>query len=153
VLIFYPADFTFVCPTELEDAASLYEEFKEAGAEVISISIDTAYVHKAWHDTSPSIKKVKYPMANDCAGKISREFGTYNENNGLSYRGTFIIDPDGILKAVEIHDLSIGRNASEVLRKLQALKFVREHKGEVCPAGWQPGKKPLKVSLDLVGKI
>lgn len=153
VLLFYPADFTFVCPTELEEAAQYYEEFKKAGAEVFSVSTDTVYVHKAWHDASPAIKKIKFPMAADPAGKLCREFGTYIEEAGLSLRGTFIIDPDGVLKALEIHDNSIGRSAKEILRKLQAAKFVRENKGEVCPASWEPGKKTLKPGLDLVGKI
>ena len=153
VLIFYPADFTFVCPTELEEAAELYGEFQKAGAEVLSVSTDTAYVHKAWHDISPAIKKVKYPMIADPTGKLCKEFGTYIDEAGLSLRATFIIDPDGVIKYSEIHDNSIGRNTKEILRKLQALEYVREHKGEVCPASWQPGKKTLKPSLELVGKI
>lgn len=153
VLLFYPADFTFVCPTELEEAAELYEEFKKSGAEVLSVSTDTHYVHKAWHDTSPTIKKIKFPMVADPSGNICREFGTYIEQEGLSLRGSFIIDPDGVLKAYELHDNSIGRSAREILRKLQAAIFVREHPGEVCPANWQPGKKTLKPSLELVGKI
>ena len=153
ILLFYPADFTFICPTELEEAANLHDQFKEEGAEIISVSTDTVFVHKAWHDNSPAIKKVKYPMAADPTGKICREFGTYIEEEGLSLRGSFIIDPDGILKAAEIHDNSIGRCAEEILRKLQAAKFVRENKGEVCPASWKPGKKTLKPGLNLVGKI
>lgn len=153
VLLFYPADFTFVCPTELEEAAQYYDEFKKAGAEIISVSTDTVYVHKAWHDVSPAIKKIKFPMAADPTGKLCREFGTYIEEAGLSLRGTLIIDPDGVLKASDIHDNSIGRSAKEILRKVQAAKFVREHKGEVCPASWEPGKKTLKPGLDLVGKI
>ena len=153
VLLFYPADFTFVCPTELEEAANLYDHFKKENAEIISVSTDTVFVHKAWHDNSQAIKKVKYPMAADPTGKICREFGTYIESEGLSLRGSFIIDPDGILKAIDVHDNSIGRCAEEILRKLQASKFVRENKGEVCPASWKPGKKTLKPGLDLVGKI
>jgi len=153
ILAFYPADFTFVCPTELEELAELYDKFRGEGAEVISISTDTAYVHKAWHDTSPAIGKVKYPMGADPSGKICRAFGTYLENEGLSLRGTFIIDPNGVLKAMDIHDNSIGRSAKEILRKLQASRYVMEHDGEVCPAEWEPGKSTLKVSLDLVGKI
>ena len=153
VLIFYPADFTFVCPTELEEAAEMYEDFKKLGAEVMSVSTDTVFVHKAWHDNSPSIKKIKYPMLADPTGNICKEFGTYIEEEGLSLRGSFIIDPDGILKTMEIHDNSVGRNAKELLRKLQAAKFVRENKGMVCPASWEPGKKTLKPGLDLVGKI
>lgn len=153
VLIFYPADFTFICPTELEEAADLYEEFKKLGAEVLSVSTDTVYSHKAWHDISPSIKKIEFPMVADPTGKLCREFGTYVEEAGVSLRGSFIIDPDGILKAYEMHDNSIGRSAEELLRKLQAAIFVREHKGEVCPASWKPGDKTLKPGLDLVGKI
>ncbi len=153
VLLFYPADFTFVCPTELEEAAMHYPEFQKAGAEILSVSTDTVYVHKAWHDVSPAIKKIQYPMVADPTGNLCREFGTYMDEAGLSLRGSFIIDPDGILKAYEIHDNSIGRSAEEILRKVQAAKFVRENKGEVCPANWKPGKKTLKPGLDLVGKI
>ena len=153
VLLFYPADFTFICPTELEEAADRYEEFKKSGAEVLSVSTDTVFVHKAWHDKSQAIKKVKFPMLADPMGKLCRELGTYIEDEGLSLRGSFIIDPDGILKSFEIHDNSIGRSAEEILRKLQAAKFVREHKGQVCPASWKPGKETLKPGLDLVGKI
>ena len=153
VLIFYPADFTFVCPTELEEAANLYAEFRKEGAEVMSVSTDTAYVHKAWHDTSPSIKKIQFPMLADPSGDLSRRFGTYIAGSGLSLRGTFIIDPEGILRAFEINDNSIGRSAHETLRKLQAAKFVRENKGLVCPASWKPGQKPLGTGIELVGKI
>ncbi|MDI6721845.1 MAG: redoxin domain-containing protein [Candidatus Aenigmarchaeota archaeon] len=153
VMIFYPADFTFVCPTELEEAADLYDEFKKLDAEILSVSTDTVFVHKAWHDTSPAIKKIKFPMIADPTGKICKEFGTYMYETGLSLRGSFIIDPDGILRAYEVHDLNIGRSGKELLRKLRAAKFVRENKGLVCPAGWEPGKKTLKPGLDLVGKI
>lgn len=153
ILLFYPADFTFVCPTELEDAAELYDEFKKEGAEILSVSTDTAFVHKAWHDNSTAIKKIKYPMVADPTGKICREFGTYIDEEGVSLRGSFIIDPDGILKAMDVHDNSVGRNAHEILRKLQASKFVRENPGQVCPANWAPGGKTLKPGLDLVGKI
>ncbi len=153
VLIFYPGDFTFVCPTELEEAAMLYDEFKKLGAEVLSASTDSVHTHKAWKDASQAIKKVKYPMLADPTGKLSRAFGTYIEEEGKSLRGSFIIDPDGVLKAFEIHHNDIGRSAKELLRKLKAAKFVRENKGFVCPASWEPGKKVLKPGLDLVGKI
>ncbi len=153
VLFFYPADFTFVCPTELEDMADYYEQFKQLNVEVISVSTDTTFVHKAWHDNSPSIQKITFPMAADPTGKVCREFGTYIESEGLSLRGTFIINPDGILKAYEVNDNSIGRNAAELLRKVQAAQYVAEHGGEVCPAKWQPGSKTLRPGLDLVGKI
>ena len=153
VLLFYPADFTFVCPTELEEAALLYPEFKKEGAEIISVSTDTAFVHKAWHDTSAAIKKIEYPMAADPTGKICKEFGTYIEAAGLSWRASIIIDPDGIIKSIDLHDNSIGRSSDEILRKLQAAKFVRENPGLVCPASWKPGKKTLKPGVDLIGKI
>jgi peroxiredoxin (alkyl hydroperoxide reductase subunit C) len=153
VLLFYPADFTFVCPTELSEAADSYGEFQKLGAEVMSVSTDTVFVHKAWHDQSPAIKKIQYPMLADPTGKLCRELGTYIEDEGVSLRATFIIDPEGVLKSMEIHDNSIGRNTQEILRKLQAAKFVSEHKGQVCPASWTPGKDTLKPGMDLVGKI
>lgn len=153
VLLFYPADFTFVCPTELREAGELYEEFKKENCEIVSVSTDTVFTHKAWHDTSDTIKNIRFPMAADPTGNVCRELGTYIEEEGLSLRGSFVIDPDGILKAYEIHDNSIGRSAAELLRKVQAAKFVMEHGGEVCPANWAPGKDTLKPGLDLVGKI
>lgn len=153
VLLFYPADFTFVCPTELEDAAALYGEFQKINAEIVSVSTDTAFAHQAWHDNSPAIAKVKYPMLGDPTGNVSRLFGVYIEEEGLALRGTFIIDPDGVLKTSEINSNNIGRNISETLRKLQAAQFVREHKDNVCPANWQPGGAVLKPGPDLVGKI
>jgi len=152
-LMFYPADFTFVCPTELEDVAKLYDEFQELGAEVCVVSTDTAFAHKAWHDTSPAIKNIKYPMLADPTGKLCRYFGIYIEEEGLSLRGSFIINPDGILKTSEIHNNDIGRSASEFLRKLKAAKFVHENSGNVCPASWEDGKDTLQPSTDLVGKI
>jgi peroxiredoxin (alkyl hydroperoxide reductase subunit C) len=153
VLLFYPADFTFVCPTELEDAAKHYSQFKKIGAEILSVSTDTAFAHQAWHDNSPSIKKVDFPMLADPTGKLCRALGTFIENEGLSLRATFIIDPNQIIKAYDIHDNSIGRSIAEIFRKLQAAKFVSEHKGLVCPANWQPGAKTLKPGPALVGKI
>ena len=153
VLLFYPADFTFVCPTELKETALLYDKFQAADAEIISVSTDTAFVHKAWHDESDAIKIVDYPMGADPSGKICKQFGTLIEDEGIALRGTFIIDPDGILKTVEMHDLGIGRSAREALRKLEAAKFVREYGDQVCPAGWQPGDETLTPGLDLVGKI
>ncbi len=153
VLIFYPADFSFVCPTELEEAERHYKEFKELGAEVFSVSTDTAYSHLAWHDTSPSIGKISYPMIADPTGKMCKEFGTYIDDEGLSLRGTFIVDTDGVLRTVELHSNNIGRNISETLRKLKAAVYVKEHPGEVCPVNWEPGRKSLKPGDDLVGKI
>ncbi len=153
VVIFYPGDFTFVCPTELEEAAHMYEDFKKLDAEILSVSTDSVHTHKAWHDTSEAIKKVTYPMLADPTGKVCRMFGTYIEDEGKSLRGTFIIDPDGVLKCIEINDNDIGRGIKETYRKLEAAKFVREHDGLVCPASWEPGKETLKPGLDLVGKI
>lgn len=153
ILFFYPADFSFVCPTELEEMANYYEEFKKEEAEVLSVSTDTVYVHKAWHDQSPAVKKIIFPMVADPAGKLCRAFGTYLLEEGISLRGSFIIDPEGIIKAYEIHSNNIGRSAAELLRKLQAARFVAKHIANVCPASWKPGKETLKTSLDLVGKI
>ena len=153
VLLFYPGDFTFICPTELEEAAELYNEFKKHNAEIMSVSTDSIPSHKAWKDTSKAIKKVKYPMLSDPTGKLSKALGTYIEEEGVSQRGTFIFDPNGKLKAFEIHHNDIGRNAKEILRKLKAAKFVSENKGLVCPASWEPGKGVLRPGLDLVGKI
>jgi len=152
-LVFYPADFTFVCPTELAELADHYEEFQKLDAEILSVSTDTVFVHKAWHDESKAIGKIKYPMLADPTGELCKRMGTYIKGEGLSLRGTFIFDPDGVLKAYELHDNSIGRSAKELLRKLQAAKFVRENGGEVCPASWEPGKDTLTPGLDLVGKI
>lgn len=153
ILVFYPADFTFVCPTELGELAEHYEEFKSIGAEILSISTDTVFTHKAWYDNSETIKKVKYPMLADPSGDTCRKYGTYIDEEGLALRGTFIIDPDGIVKTFEIHDNSIGRSAIELLRKIQAADFVRKHRDKACPASWSPGKETLKPGLDLVGKI
>ncbi len=153
IFFFYPADFTFVCPTELVDVAEKYEEFKKMGVEVYSVSTDTHFTHKAWHDTSESIKKITYPMLADPTGALSRAFGVYIEEEGLAYRGTFLVDPDGHIKLAEIHDNGIGRNADELLRKTQAAQFVRNHPNEVCPAKWKPGAQTLRPGLDLVGKI
>lgn len=153
VLIFYPADFTFVCPTELEEAAEYYSEFKKIGAEIASVSTDKVETHKAWHDVSPAIAKVKYPMIADPTGKISREFGVYVEETGMALRGTFIIDPKGVLKAMEVNNNDIGRSTKELLRKLKAAIFVSKHPGKVCPASWEEGDDTLKPGLALVGKI
>ncbi|MBD3329148.1 redoxin domain-containing protein [Candidatus Dojkabacteria bacterium] len=154
ILLFYPADFTFVCPTELGDAADSYKKFQAQDAEILSISTDTVFVHKAWHDNSETISKIKYPMLADPNGNISKSFGTYDENGGHSIRATFIIDPDQNIIACEMHDNSIGRNIDEIFRKLQAAIFVRKNKGAlVCPARWKPGDKSLKPGVDLVGAI
>ncbi len=153
VLAFYPADFTFICPTELVSLAEHYDQFKKLNTEILSVSTDTAFSHKAWWDNSPSIRKITYPMMADPTGNICRAYGTYIETEGLSLRGTFIIDPDGILKSMDVHDNSIGRNTAEIIRKLQAAQYVRQNGGEVCPANWQPGTKTLRPGLDLVGKI
>ncbi|WP_373083043.1 alkyl hydroperoxide reductase subunit C [Zhongshania sp.] len=153
VIVFYPADFTFVCPTELGDMADHYAQLQEMGVEVYSVSTDTHFTHKAWHDSSDTIGKIKYPMIGDPTGKISRNFGVMIEEDGLALRGTFVINPEGEIKVAELHDLGIGRSAKELVRKVQAAQYVAEHDGEVCPAAWQPGEATLSPSLDLVGKI
>jgi peroxiredoxin len=153
VFVFYPADFTFVCPTELEDLADNYAEFQKLGVEIYGISCDTHFAHKAWHDTSEAIGKVKYPLVGDPTAKLARAFDVLIEEEGLALRGTFLINPEGQIKVAEIHDNGIGRDASELLRKVKAAQYVHNHPGEVCPAKWKEGEKTLKPSLDLVGKI
>lgn len=153
VLFFYPADFTFVCPTELGDLADKYNQFQELNTEILSLSTDTTFVHKAWHDNSETINKIRFPMLADPTGKICKAYKTYIPEEGLSLRGTFIIDPEGVLKAFELHDNSIGRSTDELLRKIKAAQFVASNPGNVCPINWQPGSETLKPGLDLVGKI
>ena len=153
VVVFYPADFTFVCPTELEDLAEHYDEFQKMGVEVYSVSTDTHFSHKAWHDTSDAIGKIRYTMIGDPTGTITRNFEVMREDAGLADRGTFVIDPDGVIQAMEITAEGIGRDAGDLVRKVKAAQYVAAHPGEVCPAKWKEGEKTLKPSLDLVGKI
>ena len=153
VFFFYPADFTFVCPTELGDVADNYAKLQDMGVEVYSVSTDTHFTHKAWHDASDTIKKIRFPMVGDPTGTISRNFEVMIEEEGLALRGTFVINPEGEIKVAEIHDLGIGRDAKELVRKIQAAQYVASHPGEVCPAKWTPGDETLAPSLDLVGKI
>jgi len=153
VFFFYPADFTFVCPTELGDVADHYAELQKLGVEVYSVSTDTHFVHKAWHDTSDTIAKIKYTMLGDPTWQISQNFGCLREGQGLADRATFIVDPEGVIQAMEITAEGIGRNAEDLLRKIKAAQYVASHPGEVCPAKWQEGEKTLAPSLDLVGKI
>lgn len=153
VFFFYPADFTFVCPTELGDLADHYAQLQELGVEVYSVSTDTHFTHKAWHDTSDTIKKINFPMIGDPTGQITRGFDVMIEEEGLALRGSFVADPEGKIKVAEVHDLGIGRSASDLLRKVQAAQYVANNDGQVCPAKWQPGEETLKPSLDLVGKL
>lgn len=153
VFFFYPADFTFVCPTELEDLANKYEEFKNINCEIYSVSCDTHFVHKAWHDASERIKKIQYPMLADPTGTLARDFDVMIEADGMAERGTFVVNPEGKIVAYEVNAGNVGRNADELLRKVQALQFVAAHGDEVCPAKWQPGAETLKPSLDLVGLL
>jgi peroxiredoxin len=153
VVVFYPADFTFVCPTELGDLADYYDEFQKLGVEIYGVSTDTHFTHKAWHDTSDTIAKVQYPLIGDPTATLARNFDVLIEEEGLALRGTFVINPEGEIKLCEIHDNGIGRDASELLRKVQAAQYVASHPGEVCPAKWTPGAETLSPSLDLVGKI
>ncbi|MFT0850152.1 alkyl hydroperoxide reductase subunit C [Achromobacter sp. F4_2707] len=153
VFVFYPADFTFVCPTELEDLAEQYAEFQKLGVEIYAVSTDTHFAHKAWHDTSDAIGKVNYPMIGDPTQVLSRNFEVLIEEEGVALRGTFVVNPEGFIKVMEVHDNGIGRVASELLRKVKAAQYIAAHPGEVCPAKWEEGAETLKPSLDLVGKI
>ena len=144
ILFFYPADFSFICHTELRELANNYEKYQEMNIEILSISTDTEFVHRAWHESSEIIKKIKFPMIADPSGKICRDYGTYIEEEGLSVRATFIIDPDGFIKAFEMNDNNIGRSSEEIIRKIQALKYTKENKTELCPADWRPGKDTIK---------
>ena len=153
VVFFYPADFTFVCPTELGDLADNYAEFQRLGVEVYSVSTDTHFTHKAWHGSSDTIGKIQYPMLGDPTLEISRNFEILREGQGLADRGTFLIDPEGVIQFLEVTAEGIGRNAVELLRKVKAAQYVAAHPGEVCPAKWEEGDDTLTPSLDLVGKI
>ena len=153
IFFFYPADFTFVCPTELEDLQANYAKFQAAGCEVYSVSCDTHYIHKAWHDASERVKKIEYPMLADPTHALSRGFDAYIEADGTPERATFIVNPEGKIAAYEVNAGNVGRNADELLRKLQACQFVYEHGDEACPAKWQPGAATLKPGIDLVGKL
>lgn len=153
ILTFYPADFSFVCPTELGDLQDHYEQFKAHNAEVYSVSEDTEFVHMAWHDQSPTIKKIQFPMLADPAGVLANALGVRDETSGQAFRGTFIIDPEGKIQSYTINNMGIGRNAAEFLRTLEAAQFVAAHGDQVCPANWHPGEKTLKPGAALVGKI
>lgn len=153
IFFFYPADFSFVCPTELEDLANHYEELQKLGVEVYSVSTDTHFVHKAWHDDSKAIAKVQYTMLGDPNGALSRNFNALNEESGLAHRATFLVDPQGNIQFYEMTADGIGRNADEMLRKVKAAQFIAAHPGEVCPAKWEQGEETLAPSIDLVGKI
>ena len=153
IFFFYPADFTFVCPTELEDLANKYDEFQKINCDIYSVSCDSHFVHKAWHDASDTIKKIQYTMLADPTGALARDFDVMIEEDGMAERGTFIVNPEGNIVAYEVIAGNVGRNADELLRRVQASQFVAEHGDEVCPAKWQPGAETLKPSLDLVGLI
>ena len=153
VLIFMPAAFTFNCPTEIEDAAEHYDEFQKAGAEVYIVTTDTHFSHKVWHETSQAVGKARFPLVGDPTHQLTRAFGVHIEEEGLALRGTFIVNPDGVIKTMEVHDNAIARDVRETVRKLKAAQYVAAHPNEVCPAKWNEGAKTLKPSLDLVGKI
>lgn len=153
IFFFYPADFTFVCPTELGDLADHYEDLQRLGVEVYSVSTDTHFTHKAWHETSDTIGKIQYTMLADPTGALTNNFEVMRPGQGLADRGTFLVDPDGVIQVVEVTAEGIGRNAAELVRKVKAAIYVREHPGEVCPAKWEEGDSTLAPSLDLVGKI
>ncbi len=153
VLVFMPAAFTFNCPTEVEDAAEHYAEFQKAGAEIYIVTTDTHFAHKVWHETSPAVKKAKFPLVGDPTHALTRAFGVHIDAEGLALRGTFVVNPDGVIKTLEIHDNAIARDMKETLRKLKAAQYVAKNPGQVCPAKWKEGEKTLTPSLDLVGKI
>lgn len=153
VFFFYPADFTFVCPTELGDVADHYEELQKRNVEVYSVSTDTHFTHKAWHDSSDTIAKIQYTMIGDPTGQLTRNFDVMREDQGLADRATFIVDPEGVIQAMELTAEGIGRDASDLLRKIKAAQYIAAHPGEVCPAKWKEGEETLAPSLDLVGKI
>lgn len=153
VFFFYPADFTFVCPTELGDLADHYDEFQKRGVEIYSVSTDTHFTHKAWHDTSDTIGKIQYTMIGDPTGEITRNFEVMREGQGLADRATFLVDPEGVIQTTEVTAEGIGRDAEDLLRKVKAAQYVAANPGEVCPAKWKEGEETLAPSLDLVGKI
>lgn len=153
VVIFMPAAFTFNCPTEIEDAADNYAEFQKAGAEVYIVTTDTHFSHKVWHETSPAVGKARFPLVGDPTHQLTRAFDVHIDEAGLALRGTFVINPDGVIKTMEVHDNAIARDVAETLRKLKAAQYVAAHPNEVCPAKWKEGATTLKPSLDLVGKI
>ncbi len=153
VVFFYPADFTFVCPTELGDLAENYADLRRLGVEIYAVSTDTHFTHKAWHDTSDTIGKIAFPMIGDPTGRVTRAFDAMREDEGLADRATFLVDPDGVVQFHEVTAEGIGRNAAELLRKVRAAQYVREHPGEACPARWDEGDRTLTPSPDLVGKI
>ncbi len=153
VFFFYPADFTFVCPTELEDLGALYGKFQEAGCEVYSVSCDTHFVHKAWHDASERIAALPYPMLADPTHVLAEMFDVYIPETGVAERGSFVVNPEGRIICAEVNDGAIGRNAAELLRRVQASQFVAEHGDAACPASWVPGAEVLHPGIDLVGKL
>jgi len=153
VLVFMPAAFTFNCPTEVEDAAQSYEEFRKLGAQIYVVTTDTHFSHKVWHETSPAVGKAQFPLVGDPTHTLTRMFDVHIDEAGLALRGTFVIDPQGVVKTAEVHDNSIARDMKETLRKLKAAQYIAKHPGEVCPAKWNEGAKTLTPSLDLVGKI
>ena len=153
IMFFYPADFTFVCPPELGDLADHHDELQAMGVNIYSVSTDTHFTHKAWHASSDTIGKIRYTMIGDPTATVSRNFDILREDEGLANRGTFLIDPDGVIQVMEVTAEGVGRNAAELVRKAKAAIYVRQHPGEVCPAKWEEGAETLAPSLDLVGKI
>ena len=153
VLCFYPADFTFVCPTEINSVARVYDELQKMNVEVLSVSTDTVFSHKVWHETSDLIKVVKFPMVADPKAELARKYEVYDEDEGVAVRGRFLIDPDGILRAVEVVYPNVGRNVKELIRQIKAFQYVREHPDEIAPAGWEPGKKTFKPGIEIAGEV
>jgi NADH-dependent peroxiredoxin subunit C len=153
VLVFMPAAFTFNCPTEVEDAADSYADFQKLNTKVFIVTTDSHFAHKVWHETSPAVGKAKFALVGDPTHVLTNMFGVHIPDEGMALRGTFLINPEGIIKTAEVHDNAIARDMSETLRKLKAAQYVAAHPGEVCPAKWNEGANTIKPSLDLVGKI
>mgnify|MGYP006323155855 CR=1 FL=1 len=153
VIVFMPAAFTFNCPTEVEDAAENYAEFEKMGAEVYIVTTDTHFSHKVWHETSPAVGKAQFFLVGDPTHHLTRAFDVHIDEGGMALRGTFIIDPQGIIKTMEVHSNEIARDVKETVRKLKAAQYTAAHPGQVCPAKWNEGSKTIAPSIDLVGKI
>ena len=153
VVIFMPAAFTFNCPTEVEDAADHYAEFQKLDTEVYIFTTYSHFAHKVWHETSPAVCKAKFPLVGDPTHQLTQAFGVHIPEEGMALRGTFVINPEGVIKTLEIHDNAIARDVKETLRKLKAAQYVAKNPGQVCPAKWNEGAATITPSLDLVGKI
>jgi len=153
VLFYYPADFTFVCPTELKDMADEEQTFHDLGVEVFAASTDTIYSHRAWVRHEMLMKKFPYKMLADHTTRVAEMYNILDEETGIAGRGTFIIDPNGIVKWIEVTSGPLGRNSAELIRKIEALQFMENNPGTACPAKWAIGSKTLKPSIKIAGEV